>query len=105
MKKHQFQMIHSHQDSPAALFKTDARRKKPQMDTATKPRSRPSALSFDPVCGSPLPPLLEAKPYRSGGYTYYFCSAMCRRLFIDQKDNECAAAPQDATPAREGRPT
>ena len=43
-------------------------------------------LTFDPVCGSPLPPMFEANPFRTGGYTYYFCSAMCRRFFIDQRN-------------------
>ena len=79
------------------------------MHTATNPRNRPPALSFDPVCGSPLPPLFEANPYRTGGYTYYFCSAMCRRFFIDQKNNEASgvSAPSvaGATASREGRPS
>jgi YHS domain-containing protein len=53
---------------------------------------RRKPLPFDPVCGSPLPPLFEANPFRSGGYTYYFCSAMCRRFFIDQRNAVGAAS-------------
>ena len=60
------------------------------MDAATAlPKSKLSRpIPFDPVCGSPLPALYEANPYCDGGYTYYFCSAMCRRFFIDQRDAE-----------------
>lgn len=56
-----------------------------------------TALPFDPVCGSPLPPLYEANPFTAGGYTYYFCSAMCRRFFIDQRQKTAPGAPE--TPA------
>ncbi len=57
--------------------------------TRPRPPARPG-LAFDPVCGSPLPPLYEANPFCDGGYTYYFCSVMCRRFFIDQRDAERA---------------
>lgn len=59
------------------------------------PKNRP--IPFDPVCGSPLPALYEANPYCDGGYTYYFCSAMCRRFFIDQRDTERRGAATRAT--------
>lgn len=55
----------------------------------THPSSSAHA-AFDPVCGSPLPPLYGANPFCDGGYTYYFCSAMCRRFFIDQRDAQRA---------------
>ncbi len=55
--------------------------------TTTRPPAH-LGLAFDPVCGSPLPPLYGANPFCDGGYTYYFCSAMCRRYFIDQRDSE-----------------
>ena len=48
----------------------------------------PPRLAFDPVCGSPLPALYGANPFCDGKDTYYFCSAMCRRFFIDQKKAE-----------------
>jgi YHS domain-containing protein len=69
------------------------------METAM---TRPPALerlAFDPVCGSPLPPLYGANPFCDGGYTYYFCSAMCRRFFIDQRDAKPALreVPRHAT--------
>jgi YHS domain-containing protein len=61
---------------------------------------RREPLSFDPVCGSPLPPLFEANPFRTGGYTYYFCSAMCRRFFIDERNAVRAASiPLEPKPA------
>ncbi len=69
------------------------------MDTiTTRPSApaRPDHLAFDPVCGSPLPALYGANPFCDGGYTYYFCSAMCRRFFIDQR----AAQRADADVAR-----
>jgi YHS domain-containing protein len=56
---------------------------------------RREPLSFDPVCGSPLPPLFEANPFCTGGYTYYFCSAMCRRFFIDERNSVKAASGLD----------
>lgn len=62
------------------------------MDTASNKR-----LAFDPVCGSPLPALFEANPFRTGGYTYYFCSAMCRRFFIDERNAQQAATSAVAT--------
>ncbi|HYK43415.1 MAG TPA: hypothetical protein VE007_13590 [Thermoanaerobaculia bacterium] len=75
------------------------------MDASTAPRANSRPIPFDPVCGSPLPALYEANPYCDGGYTYYFCSAMCRRFFIDQRDGERRAAasgrpqPTPASPA------
>jgi YHS domain-containing protein len=61
---------------------------------------RKKPLSFDPVCGSPLPPLFEANPFRTGAYTYYFCSAMCRRFFIDERNAVKAASnPLESKPA------
>ncbi len=60
------------------------------METTITPLPTPQRLAFDPVCGSPLPPLYGANPFCDGGYTYYFCSAMCRRFFIDQRDAERA---------------
>jgi len=62
------------------------------MDAATTPLANAQPIPFDPVCGSPLPALYKANPYCDGGYTYYFCSAMCRRFFIDQRDAERRAA-------------
>ena len=58
------------------------------METAITRPETPQRLAFDPVCGSPLPPLYGANPFCDGGYTYYFCSVMCRRSFINQKDAE-----------------
>ena len=58
------------------------------MDASTAVPDARRPIPFDPVCGSPLPALYEANPYCDGGYTYYFCSAMCRRFFIDQRDAE-----------------
>lgn len=60
------------------------------MEIAMTRRPAPQPLAFDPVCGSPLPPLYGANPFCDGGYTYYFCSAMCRRFFIDQRNAEQA---------------
>lgn len=58
------------------------------METAITLPPIPRPLPFDPVCGSPLPALFEANPFCDGGYTYYFCSVMCRRFFIDQREAE-----------------
>jgi len=75
------------------------------MDASTASPANPKSIPFDPVCGSPLPALYEANPYCDGGYTYYFCSAMCRRFFIDQRDGERRATdsgrrqPTPANPA------
>ena len=58
------------------------------MDIVQSSTPAPRPLPFDPVCGSPLPGLYQANPFCDGGYTYYFCSVMCRRFFIDQRDAE-----------------
>jgi len=58
------------------------------MEIAMTPPPAPRRLAFDPVCGSPLPPLYGANPFCDGEYTYYFCSAMCRRFFTAQRDAE-----------------
>jgi YHS domain-containing protein len=58
------------------------------MEIAMTPPAAPRRLAFDPVCGSPLPPLYGANPFHDADYTYYFCSAMCRRFFIDQRAAE-----------------
>ena len=72
--------------------------------SAAAPNTIPKAIPFDPVCGSPLPALYEANHYCDGGYTYYFCSAMCRRFFIDQRDAErraeLAGEPGEPTSSR-----
>jgi YHS domain-containing protein len=57
------------------------------MDVVTSP-GHVRSIPFDPVCGSPIPAPHTASPYCDGGYTYYFCSPMCRRLFLDQKSAE-----------------
>jgi YHS domain-containing protein len=43
-----------------------------------------SAPTFDPVCGSTILDLEGANQFYDGGWTHHFCSAMCRRLFIDE---------------------
>jgi YHS domain-containing protein len=72
------------------------------MDASTAVPDARRPIPFDPVCGSPLPALYEANPYCDGGYTYYFCSAMCRRFFIDQRDAERRGAT-NRPPAPEAR--
>lgn len=72
------------------------------MDAATSSPAKANPIPFDPVCGSPLPALFEANPYCDGGYVYYFCSAMCRRFFIDQRDAERRGATT-RPPALEAR--
>ena len=50
-------------------------------DARRRSRSTPSAARR-------FPRSTRRIPYCDGGYTYYFCSAMCRRFFIDQRDAE-----------------
>jgi hypothetical protein len=48
--------------------------------------------------------MFEANPFRTGGYTYYFCSAMCRRFFIDQRNavtDTSGVSPLEPIPAPE----
>lgn len=70
-----------------------------EIATTRPPAARP--IAFDPICGSPLPPLYKANPFCDGGYFYYFCSVTCRRFFIDQRNHE-AAARDDRNPAGRG---
>jgi len=61
-------------------------------------------FATDPVCGSPV---LEegANQFFDGTRTHYFCCAMCRRIFLDERNAVAEAGPQ--TPKqrdREARP-
>jgi YHS domain-containing protein len=66
-----------------------------------------SGFATDPVCGSPV---LEegASQFFDGTRTHYFCCAMCRRIFLDERNAVAGArlqpprAPERAE--REARP-
>ena len=47
------------------------------------PRPRLEPFGYDPICGSRLPALYRANPYSDDQRTYFFCSAACRRFFLE----------------------
>jgi len=95
-------LVHSHQVLRPVPFQ-DRAVEEISMEALTTSAATPKSIPFDPVCGSPLPALYEANPYCDGGYTYYFCSSMCRRFFIDQRDAERQAELAGEPPS--SRPT
>jgi len=42
-------------------------------------------LTFDPVCGGVILDSDLANQFFDGRRTHYFCCAMCRRLFLDER--------------------
>jgi YHS domain-containing protein len=56
-------------------------------------------LPFDPVCGNPLENIEGPIPLSDGERTYRFCSAMCRRIFLDERRARQAAAGAGSTPS------
>lgn len=51
--------------------------------SAPNASDRPGA-TLDPVCGSRILDPDEANQFHDGTWTHHFCSAMCRRIFIDE---------------------
>ena len=49
-----------------------------------RPAAARNSLFFDSVCGASVS-LQGANQLFDGDRTYYFCSAYCRRLFLDQR--------------------
>ena len=49
-----------------------------------RPAAPVNSLFFDSVCGASVS-LEGANQFFDGDRTYYFCSAYCRRLFLDQR--------------------
>ncbi len=52
-----------------------------------------TGFATDPVCGSPV---LEegANQFFDGTRTHYFCCAMCRRIFLDERNAVAGVARQ-----------
>jgi len=48
-----------------------------------RPESVGNPFAFDSVCGAPVDDN-AANQFFDGERTFYFCSAYCRRLFLDQ---------------------
>ena len=48
------------------------------------PATPSNPFFFDSVCGAPVNEE-GANQFFDGERTYYFCSAFCRRLFLDQR--------------------
>jgi YHS domain-containing protein len=49
-----------------------------------RPATPGNPFFFDSVCGAPVDEE-GANQFFDGERTYYFCSALCRRLFLDQR--------------------
>ncbi len=62
-----------------------------------------NSLFFDSVCGASVS-LEGANQFFDGDRTYYFCSAYCRRLFLDQRYALQAAGLLRPTIAGNGLP-
>jgi YHS domain-containing protein len=58
---------------------------------------------FDSVCGAPVEEK-GANQFFDGERTYYFCSAYCRRLFLDQLHRLQAAGLLQPTAAGPAQP-
>ena len=66
-----------------------------------RPAAPANSLFFDSVCGASVS-LQGANQFFDGDRTYYFCSAYCRRLFLDQRYSLQAAGLLGPTAAGVG---
>lgn len=59
---------------------------------AVRPESLSQSLAADPVCGMDVEVTSDSRQAEHGGQTYYFCSARCRGVFLEDPPRYAVAA-------------